>query len=69
VHGDAPTGQDALGRRVQTGPGRERVRVRRREERARRLQLTMAAPHEHLGEHVRAAQRQRQPLGGGELVR
>ena len=39
------------------------------QERPRRLRLAQAAPHEHLREHVRAAQLRGQPRGGGERVR
>ena len=61
--------EDPIRRGREPGPGVERVRVRRGEERARGLRRPQAAPHEHLRQHVRAAELVGQPRGGREVVR
>jgi hypothetical protein len=60
---------DALGRLPETAERVQRVLVGGLQERARRLRLGHAAPHQHLGEHAGDAELRGQALGGRELVR
>ena len=61
--------EDHRGGVAQAAEGVERMRFGGGEERARLLHVAEPAPDEHLREHVRDAERGRQPLGGGVVVR
>ena len=72
VHGDPRPPADVLehppGRRPQAPECVERVAFPSREERPRGGFLAQAAPHQHLREHVRDAERADQALGGAVVV-
>ena len=71
VHGDprAQVAEDPGGGGIQTRPRRERMRIAGGQERTRRLRLSQPPPHEHLRQHVRAAEVLRQPGGSRKFVR
>ena len=61
--------EDPGGGGIQTRPRRERMRLAGGQERTRRLRLSQPPPHEHLRQHVRAAEVLRQPGGSRKFVR
>ena len=73
VHGDPRAALDVAvdvrGGLGEPRPLGQRVRVLRRQERAGRGGLPQPAAHQHLRDHVRAAELRRQPRRGGERVR